>query len=72
MFIPMQHREDTMEAEAIAKRMTVRSAVLADTYSTTELLSLSSCVDVMIGVRLHALVFCALMETPCLGISYDP
>ena len=68
VFIPMQHREDTMEAEAIAKRMTVRSTVLADTYSTTELLSLSSCVDVMIGVRL----FSALMETPCLGISYDP
>ena len=72
VFIPMQHREDTMEAEAIAKRMTVTSTVLADSYSTTELLSLSSCVDVMIGVRLHALVFSALMETPCLGISYDP
>lgn len=72
VFIPMQHREDTMEAEAIAKHMTVTSTVLADAYSTTELLSLSSCVDVMIGVRLHALVFSALMETPCLGISYDP
>ena len=72
VFIPMQHREDTIEAEAIAKRMTVTSTVLADSYTTTELLSLSSCVDVMIGVRLHALVFSALMETPCLGISYDP
>ena len=72
VFIPMQHREDTMEAEAIAKHMIVTSTVLADAYSTTELLSLSSCVDVMIGVRLHALVFSALMETPCLGISYDP
>ena len=72
VFIPMQHKEDTIEAEAIAKRMTVTSTVLADSYTTTELLSLSSCVDVMIGVRLHALVFSALMETPCLGISYDP
>ena len=72
VFIPMQHTEDTMEAEIIAKHMTVTSTVLADAYSTTELLSLSSCVDVMIGVRLHALVFSALMETPCLGISYDP
>lgn len=72
VFIPMQHREDTMEAETIAKQMTVASTVLTDAYSTTELLSLSSCVDVMIGVRLHALVFSALMETPCLGISYDP
>lgn len=72
VFIPMQHREDTMEAEAIAKQMRTKSTVLSDAYSTTELLSLSSCVDVMIGIRLHALVFSALMETPCLGISYDP
>ena len=72
VFIPMQHREDTAEAETIAKLMRTKSMVLADAYSTTELLSLSSCVDVMIGVRLHALVFSAVMETPCLGISYDP
>ncbi len=72
VFIPMQHREDTMEAETIAKQMRTKSTVLADSYSTTELLALSGSVDVMIGVRLHALVFSALMETPCLGISYDP
>lgn len=72
LFIPMQHREDTAEAESIAKLMRTKSTVLADSYSTTELLALSGSVDVMIGVRLHALVFSALMETPCLGISYDP
>ena len=72
VFIPMQHREDTMEAEIIAKLMRTKSTVLADAYNTTELLALSGSVDVMIGVRLHALVFSALMETPCLGISYDP
>lgn len=72
VFIPMQHREDTMEAETIANLMKTKSTVLADAYSTTELLALSGSVDVMIGVRLHALVFSALMETPCLGISYDP
>ena len=72
VFIPMQHREDTMEAETIAKQMKSKSTILADSYSTTELLALSGSVDVMIGVRLHALVFSALMETPCLGISYDP
>lgn len=72
VFIPMQHREDTTEADAIAKQMKSKSIVLADSYSTTELLALSGSVNVMIGVRLHALVFSALMETPCLGISYDP
>ncbi len=72
VFIPMQHREDTIEAESIAKQMKTKATVLADAYSTTELLALSGSVDVMIGVRLHALVFSALMETPCLGISYDP
>ena len=70
--IPMQHPEDTEEAKAIVALMKGPAHVLSGSYSTTELLALSGVIDVMIGVRLHALIFSALMETPCLGISYDP
>ena len=41
-------------------------------YTTTELLALAGSMDMLIGVRLHALVFASLMEKPVIGISYDP
>ena len=28
--------------------------------------------DLMIGIRLHALIFAGVMGTPMIGISYDP
>ena len=28
--------------------------------------------DVLLGIRLHALIFAAIMQVPLIGISYDP
>lgn len=72
VFIPMQHPADTAESLKIAKLMNEDSIVLEQSFTTTELLSLAGIVDIMIGVRLHALVFASLMEKPVVGISYDP
>lgn len=72
LFIPMQHESDTKEAQKIARLMRRDAIVLSESYNTTELLSLAGNVDVMIGIRLHALVFASLMEKPVVGISYDP
>ena len=30
------------------------------------------CMDVLVGVRLHSLIYAAVMGTPMIGISYDP
>lgn len=72
VFIPMQHPADTQEAMAIKSLMKSEPVVLERMYNTTELLALEGCMDVLIGVRLHALVFASLMEKPVVGISYDP
>lgn len=72
VFIPMSHPDDTMEAKAIAKLMSVKPVVLDGPFTTEEQLSLSGNVDLMIGIRLHALVFSSLMGKPVIGISYDP
>lgn len=72
IFIPMQHPDDTNEARNIQSFMKSPSILLEKNFTTTELLALSSTVDVMIGVRLHALIFSSLMERPVVGITYDP
>lgn len=72
VFIPMQHPADTGEAKRIASLMKAEPVILESMYTTTELLALEGCMDLLIGVRLHALVFATLMEKPVVGISYDP
>ena len=72
IFVPMSHPDDTKEAKAIASLMTIKPIVLEGPFTTEEQLSLSGNVDLMIGIRLHALVFSSLMGKPVIGISYDP
>ena len=72
IFIPMSHPEDTKEAKIIASYMPNGAIVLEGPFSTEQQVSLSGNVDLMIGIRLHALVFSSLMGKPVIGISYDP
>lgn len=72
IFIPMQFPEDIKAANSTAKLMKNPAVVLADELSTGEILSLVGCTNVLISIRLHALIFAGVMGVPMLGISYDP
>lgn len=71
IFIPMQ-KPDVEAATHIARYMKQPAVVLVDEYRTDELLSLMGNLDMLIGIRLHALIFAAVMNVPLLGVSYDP
>lgn len=72
IFLPMQYPEDVKAAEKIASQMRSDSVLLNDEYTTSELLSLTSNLDMLISIRLHALIFAGVMNVPMIGISYDP
>ena len=72
VFLPMQFPEDVRAAESVAARMREPYTVLPGEYTTAELLSLVGNMDLMIAVRLHALIFAGVMGVPLIGISYDP
>ncbi|MGL5512166.1 MAG: polysaccharide pyruvyl transferase family protein, partial [Sporomusa sp.] len=72
VFIPMQWPDDLSVSKKIAGRMKYKAAVLSGEYTTSELLSLVGNLDLLIGIRLHALIFAAVMQVPMAGISYDP
>ena len=72
IFLPMKFPEDIRAAQSTAAQMKTPCTVLNEEFSTREILSLVGCMDVLIGVRLHALIFAGVMGVPMLGISYDP
>jgi len=72
VFLPMQWPEDVAVSKKIASRTQQGAIVLSEEYTTSELLSLVGNFDMLIGIRLHALIFAAVMHVPMVGISYDP
>ncbi|MCR5176227.1 MAG: polysaccharide pyruvyl transferase CsaB [Anaerovibrio sp.] len=72
VFLPMQYPEDVQTAEMVASMTSCNAVVLQKDYTTKELLSIVGNMDMLIGVRLHALIFAAVMGVPMIGVSYDP
>lgn len=71
LFIPMQYPYDLRIARVISGE--AKSVhFLTSPLSTPELMSVIGNLDLLIGMRLHALIFAALMHVPLIGISYDP
>jgi len=71
VFLPMQYPEDWKAAAEIYNG-NPNVYLLKKSFSTEELMSLIGNMDQLIGIRLHALIFAALMHVPFIGISYDP
>lgn len=71
LFIPMQYPYDLRIARVISGDA---GAVhfLTNPLTTPELMSVIGNLDLLVGMRLHALIFAALMHVPMIGISYDP
>lgn len=68
---PMHGREDLELCQDIARR-SEGAIVLEARYSPLQALDLLKGVDLMIGVRLHALILGAVAGCSLMGISYDP
>lgn len=68
---PLQPDHDTAVCEALAARLPAVQVMRAQ-LSPSEWMALAGWTDVVIGMRLHALIFAAARAVPVVGISYDP
>ena len=73
VFIPMQSPDDRVASEEIAGNLAKENIFrLQGGYTLDELISIIGNCNLIVGMRLHALIFSALMRVPFIGISYDP
>ena len=72
IFVPMQFPRDINVAKDTAKLMHSDVVILKEMYSPEETLALIQHFDIVLGMRLHALIDAAILGKPIVGLSYDP
>ena len=72
VFIPMQPDKETGINQRIRGMMRNPSHVLEGRLTAEELMGIIGASDLIIAMRLHALIFAARMNVPFAGIVYDP
>ena len=72
IFLPMQYPNDYYESLEVMKLMKESATIIPEAMDPRELLWLCGKMDIIFGMRLHALIFGAMNKVPLVGLAYDP
>jgi polysaccharide pyruvyl transferase WcaK-like protein len=68
----MHYPHDVEISNKIASMMKHKPAIIKNKYSVPQMLGIIENMDMIIGMRLHALIYGASLKVPVLGLIYDP
>ncbi|MCL1905701.1 MAG: polysaccharide pyruvyl transferase CsaB [Clostridiales bacterium] len=71
VFVPIELPRDIAAAEPVLPYMTVPYHVCRKRHRVEDLIGMLGSMEVVVGMRLHALVFATLGGAPVVGVSYD-
>lgn len=72
VFVPMHGESDERTSQEVASMMNERSSIISHSASTEEKIALIGQSRLLIGMRLHAIIFAAITFTPFVALTYDP
>lgn len=72
VLFPFHQPEDTAVCRDIAAKLPTGAIVLERSMTMEDTISVFDGAELVIGLRLHSLIFAAVAGTPMVGISYDP
>jgi polysaccharide pyruvyl transferase CsaB len=72
VFAPMQRPQDAAVGEMVMSRLSQPARQITGSYPPAALLGLTSAFSLVLGMRLHGLIFAARVGVPAVGLSYDP
>lgn len=70
-FIPFYHKEDLQLIDQVENILGDKAVYYREKLSTNEAFDIIKNMDVMVGVRLHSLIFAAAANVPIVAVSYD-
>jgi polysaccharide pyruvyl transferase CsaB len=72
IFIPLHFPSDLSVAEDIASKMKHSPFILRNRYGIDKTLGIIKKLDLVLGMRLHALIYAVSLSVPVIGLIYDP
>jgi len=69
---PFHYPADQAYSRSLTRYLDGRAVVLKQNYNLPQMLALAGEFDLVVGMRLHALILAVLMGVPCAGLAYDP
>jgi polysaccharide pyruvyl transferase CsaB len=72
VFIPMQRSKDLAILESIEDRMKGKGIIIKTDYGVREILGIISRMELIIGMRLHSIIYATSLGIPSIGLIYEP
>ena len=72
LFLPLHVPSDNKVCDEFMQLMRNKAYIFDGNCDASGFMSILGNCELLIGVRLHALIFAAIMQIPVVGISYDP